>query len=249
VELSEAILSRFDVLCVVRDVIDETKDRQLARFVVKSHSISHPNRRNNREVILGLEEEVAGSNVLLKQRDNSPISQELLKKFIVYAKTKYKPRLININTERICKFYTDLRKEAKGGMPVTVRHLESILRLSEASAKMHLREIVEEEDVDLAIKVTTNTFVASQKHSVAEQLRRYFAKYVPSKEEPTKLCLHILRGLLRETEHEIERSSFEAKALSKVSERALAKFYMSSDFNNSFTRNEKTITLTRNPSL
>jgi len=42
VELTEPILSRFDVLCVVKDSVDPVKDELLARFVVGSHLRSHP---------------------------------------------------------------------------------------------------------------------------------------------------------------------------------------------------------------
>lgn len=43
VDLSEPILSRFDVLCVVRDTVDSVQDEMLARFVVGSHMRHHPN--------------------------------------------------------------------------------------------------------------------------------------------------------------------------------------------------------------
>ncbi|VDP31660.1 unnamed protein product [Echinostoma caproni] len=43
VDLSEPILSRFDVLCVVRDTVDSIQDEMLARFVVGSHMRHHPN--------------------------------------------------------------------------------------------------------------------------------------------------------------------------------------------------------------
>lgn len=42
VELTEPILSRFDVLCVVKDAVDPVQDELLARFVVGSHLRSHP---------------------------------------------------------------------------------------------------------------------------------------------------------------------------------------------------------------
>merc|ERR1719486_640527 len=41
VDLTEPILSRFDVLCVVRDTVDPTGDEHLARFVVGSHMRNH----------------------------------------------------------------------------------------------------------------------------------------------------------------------------------------------------------------
>lgn len=42
VDLSEPILSRFDILCVVRDKVDPMEDEHLARFVVGSHIRHHP---------------------------------------------------------------------------------------------------------------------------------------------------------------------------------------------------------------
>jgi DNA replication licensing factor MCM2 len=42
VELTEPILSRFDILCVVKDAVDAVKDEMLAKFVVGSHLRSHP---------------------------------------------------------------------------------------------------------------------------------------------------------------------------------------------------------------
>ena len=40
--MSEPILSRFDILCVVRDTVDPIQDEHLARFVVDSHMKHHP---------------------------------------------------------------------------------------------------------------------------------------------------------------------------------------------------------------
>lgn len=51
VELTEPILSRFDVLCVVQDLADPVIDEHLARFVVGSHMRSHPS-YNSEETVL-----------------------------------------------------------------------------------------------------------------------------------------------------------------------------------------------------
>jgi len=40
--LSEPILSRFDILCVVRDIPDPIKDEKLAEFILNSHIRHHP---------------------------------------------------------------------------------------------------------------------------------------------------------------------------------------------------------------
>jgi DNA replicative helicase MCM subunit Mcm2 (Cdc46/Mcm family) len=45
---------------------------------------------------------------------------------------------------KVAKVYSELRRESMstGSVPITVRHIESILRMAEANAKMHLREFV-----------------------------------------------------------------------------------------------------------
>jgi DNA replication licensing factor MCM2 len=62
VELTEPILSRFDVLCVVKDTVDPVQDELLARFVVGSHLRSHPkfeSERDEMEVGTSLDAEVS----------------------------------------------------------------------------------------------------------------------------------------------------------------------------------------------
>lgn len=58
--------------------------------------------------------------------------------------------------------YADLRAQSviSGGLPIAVRHIESVVRMSEAFAKMHLRDHVRDDDVDNAIKV--KAFTASK---------------------------------------------------------------------------------------
>lgn len=60
--------------------------------------------------------------------------------------------------------YAQLRKESyrSGGLPIAVRHLESMIRMSEAHARMHLRERVTQVDVNLAIKVMVESFISTQ---------------------------------------------------------------------------------------
>ena len=56
--------------------------------------------------------------------------------------------------------YTELRQEANnGGVVVAVRHIESMIRMAEASARMHLRNHVSTDDVDLAISVLLNSVI------------------------------------------------------------------------------------------
>jgi len=58
-----------------------------------------------------------------------------------------------------------------------VRHLEAIIRISEAFCKMRLSEYCSAQDMDRAIAVTVDSFVGSQKVSCKKALARAFAKY------------------------------------------------------------------------
>jgi DNA replication licensing factor MCM2 len=92
----------------------------------------------------------------------------------MYARERVHPKLHNLDTEKISHLFSDLRREslATGSVPITVRHLESVMRMAEASAKMHLREYVRADDIDLAISVAIGSFVSAQKMSVKKTLER-----------------------------------------------------------------------------
>lgn len=102
------------------------------------------------------------------------IPQDILKKYIMYSKEHIKPKLHQLDQDKLARLYADLRREslATGSFPITVRHLESMIRMSEASAKMHLREYVRSDDIDLAIQVTVGSFVNAQKMSIKKTLER-----------------------------------------------------------------------------
>ena len=92
----------------------------------------------------------------------------------MYAREKVRPKLYDLDQEKLSRLFADLRREslATGSFPITVRHLESMIRMAEASAKMHLREYVRADDIDLAISVMVGSFVSAQKTSVKRTLER-----------------------------------------------------------------------------
>ena len=95
----------------------------------------------------------------------------------MYAKEKVRPKLYDLDQEKLSRLFADLRREslATGSYPITVRHLESMIRMAEASAKMALREYVRADDIDLAISVTVGSFVSAQKMSIKKTLERVSA--------------------------------------------------------------------------
>ncbi|UZJ54694.1 hypothetical protein CBS101457_004014 [Exobasidium rhododendri] len=189
VELTEPILSRFDILCVVKDTVDPIKDDLLARFVVGSHTRSHPAFDEERD-------EVHVATFL----DADIIPQDLLKKYIMYARTHMRPQLGSLDQDRMARLYADLRRESlsTGSYPITVRHLESMIRMAEASAKMHLREHVRKDDIDLAIRATIESFVSAQKMSVKKTLERGFRKYLNQERDQHELLAFLLGGIIKD---------------------------------------------------
>ena len=126
VQLTEPILSRFDVLCVVKDTVDPEIDEFLARFVVGSHLRSHPD----------FDQQIDGGNLPtdIRNNDKNPIDQGLLRKYIKYARERCRPQLAHVDRDMVSGLFVDLRRESlkTGSFPVTVRHLEAIIRLAEA---------------------------------------------------------------------------------------------------------------------
>ena len=59
-----------------------------------------------------------------------------------------------------------------------MRHIESMIRLAEANAKMHLREYVHEDDVNMAIRVVLESFVDTQKYSVVKVRKKERGKAI-----------------------------------------------------------------------
>jgi DNA replication licensing factor MCM4 len=78
-----------------------------------------------------------------------------LTEFIAYAKSKVDPRLSDAAGAALVNGYIDMRSGGRGGSTITAtpRQLESLIRLAEAHARMHLREEVEVKDVDEAMRL------------------------------------------------------------------------------------------------
>ncbi|KAJ2418000.1 MCM DNA helicase complex subunit, partial [Coemansia sp. RSA 2531] len=189
VELTEPILSRFDVLCVVRDEVDPVKDELLARFVVQSHTRSHP-------LLAAAQPEEEEDSAM----PTDGIPQDLLRKYIMYARETVNPRISDRFSDRIAHLYAELRREslATASVPITVRHIESMVRLAEAHARMHLRDYVRNDDIEVAIRVALEGFISAQKISVMKALRRKFSKYLYARRDHFELLYYLLGRLVQE---------------------------------------------------
>lgn len=148
-EFRQTILSRFDCIFLIKDLRDEKRDRTIARHVVNVHMRHHQQSRDD-----GPEE---GSSAY------SEIDTKVLKRYIQYCREHCQPRLTESASALLTNHYVSVRKayrqrERSGegnAIPITVRQLEAIVRLSEALAKMSLSPRANEDHVKEAIRLFT----------------------------------------------------------------------------------------------
>ncbi len=126
VNLPIPLLTRFDLIFVVRDIPAKEKDEKIARHIIDLHTPQGTDRR-------------------------SVIDVDLLTKYIAFAK-KGSPDLTKEAEEKILEYYLQMRNvESEEMITVTPRQLEGIIRLSTARARLLMKDKVEEEDAERAI--------------------------------------------------------------------------------------------------
>ncbi len=130
ISLPVTILSRFDLIFVLRDVPNKESDSKMSRHILEIH------RRGISPV-------------------EAQVDAELLRKYVSYAKT-VKPELSEAALKRLSDFYLAMRSASESeGSPVaiTARQLESLVRIAEARARVALRDTVSAEDAEAAIAI------------------------------------------------------------------------------------------------
>ena len=128
ISLPVTILSRFDIIFVLRDVPNKEADAKMSQHILEIHQ--------------------RGISPV-----EAPIEAELLRKYISYSKT-IQPELSNDALNRLREFYLAMRvaSESEGSpVAITARQLESLVRVSEARARSALRKEVTGQDAEAAI--------------------------------------------------------------------------------------------------
>lgn len=130
VPLPVTILSRFDLIFVLRDVPNKEADGKMSRHILEIH-------RRGRSPV------------------ETQVDAELLRKYVSYAKT-VQPELSEAALKRLSDFYLAMRSASETeGSPVaiTARQLESLVRIAESRARVALRREVTAEDAESAITI------------------------------------------------------------------------------------------------
>lgn len=132
IDMPPALISRFDLIFVVRDVADPEIDAKMASHILGLHA-----KPDELEM---------------------PLSDLFLRKYFAYAKQNVRPVLTKAAMDEISDYYVKMRSQGGGqegvrSIPLTARQLEALVRLAESSAKMRMSEHVTKQDAERAINL------------------------------------------------------------------------------------------------
>ena len=193
ISLPASLLSRFDLLFIVLDQMTARHDRDLSEHVLRMHRYRRPGddgtsaglfneRRQEDDDEMADEEEDAAVPVFTRYNRllHGPrtssfqdlLHTEFLKLFIAYAKRR-NPTLTQEASEQIVNNYVEMRQDATNKtIPITVRALETMIRLATAHAKLKLHTEVTQEDVEIAFDLMQYALYANSKDKYDESDRQ-----------------------------------------------------------------------------
>lgn len=126
VNLPIPLLTRFDLIFVIRDVPTKERDTMIAKHIIQRNTTQGTDKK-------------------------SVIEVDLLTKYLSYAK-RGEPELTPEAEAKILDYYLQMRNvESDDMITVTPRQLEGLVRLSTARARLLMKDKVEEEDAERAI--------------------------------------------------------------------------------------------------
>lgn len=142
IDFQTTILSRFDLIFIVRDNHDRNRDETIAKHVMNLH--------------------MNGQATTNPEASQAEIPVEKMKRYIAYAKSRCAPRLSAEAAEKLSSHFVSIRRQVaraeadanqRSSIPITVRQLESLVRITESLAKLELQPIATEKHVDEAIRL------------------------------------------------------------------------------------------------
>ncbi len=141
IDFMPTILSRFDTIFIVKDEHNAERDSILAKHVINVHM---------------------NAGAVSSEAQEGELSLSFLKKFINFARSRCGPRLSSEAAEKLKNQYVTMRSstreqeeqtEKRGAIPITVRQLEAIIRISESLAKMELQPFAVNRHVEEALRL------------------------------------------------------------------------------------------------
>ncbi|EFE34008.1 uncharacterized protein ARB_06958 [Trichophyton benhamiae CBS 112371] len=133
IDFQTTILSRFDMIFIVRDAHERGRDQTMAKHIISIHQGGR-----------GIEEQAEAEIPIEKM------------------KSRCAPRLSPEASEKLSSHFVSIRKRvhqaeldanARSSIPITVRQLEAVIRITESLAKLSLSPVATEEHVDEAVRL------------------------------------------------------------------------------------------------
>lgn len=164
-ELTPPIMSRFDLMFVMQDVHDESNDNTVAWHIVQQHR------------------QRGGSST---SKGEFELSKLELQRYIRFARS-LRPKITPEAKQRLVKCYKKLREDrtfVRGSAGVTVRQLESLIRLSEAIARVHLDDKITVDYVAQAFDLQLNTLKRADRENIDLEEPDMGGQAAPAAAEP-----------------------------------------------------------------
>jgi replicative DNA helicase Mcm len=207
VDLLPAMLSRFDVIWLIRDEPEASVDERIAQHIIRTRRSGVP------EHLIDTGMAVDPLYVSEARQENIDINGEeiiptqLLKKYIAYSKRRIFPSLNDEAMDHLVEFYKTSRRRkenfdgvtqayAEDAPRMTARTLEGLVRISEAHARLYLREEATIEDAKLAIAVVKHWRHAASGDEFDEITLR--TGVTRNKRSAERVITSVVRNLIRE---------------------------------------------------
>jgi replicative DNA helicase Mcm len=150
IDLPFSLISRFDLYFIIPDILDRGMDLNITKHILKTHRLA--------QQYTGIEKNksISKDELQIIEKEISPkIRPDLFKKYVAYARQNITPVLSEEASNKILNYYVELRDLGRGkkSFTATPRQLEGLIRLSEASAKVKLKSIIDPEDAERAIRI------------------------------------------------------------------------------------------------
>lgn len=195
IDMPPALISRFDLIFVVRDIADADMDTKMAAHILNMHA-----KPDELEM---------------------PLSDIFLRKYFAYAKQFVRPVLTKAAMDEISSYYVKMRSQSSGqegvrSIPLTARQLEALVRLAESSAKLRLSEHVTKQDAERSISLLHYclTQIAADESGQIDIDR--ITSGVPSSQRSKIYAIKkIIEELEGEIGNKIPKSDIEARAASQ----------------------------------
>jgi replicative DNA helicase Mcm len=161
INMPPSLMSRFDLVYVLRDVPEEKRDLNTAKHIIKSHKAGEMvvQKQMLRDCTI-LEADIQNALATVKPA----IDLVMLKKYIAYAKRKCFPILSDEADARLVEFYTTLRKQGDGDkepIQIGARQLEGLIRLTESRARMRLSNKATLDNAEEVIRIVETSLKQS----------------------------------------------------------------------------------------